>query len=741
VGAFFSGGCYRDCSYCGEFNGRRLEARLDGGRVNLTTLGELPVLKIQNLSVAYHGIDGWVEAVRDFSLEILPGQTYGLVGESGSGKTTIAMSIMRYLGSGGRITQGSIVFEGKNLLDLSEKQMGEIWGEKITLVPQNPLSSLNPSLRIGEQITEVLRYRRGLNRTEARSRAEQMLRMMRMKEPQSMMDSYPHQISGGMQQRILIAMALITAPKLLILDEPTTSLDVTTQASILDLIQDLVGSIQTAVLYVTHNLGVIARICDRVAVLYAGELVEDAPLADLFDKPLHPYTQGLLDSIPNLGDTKYKGGLRSIEGQIPPLGNRPTGCVFAARCPVAIEICQQSPLFYPMNLSHRSRCHRWEEIAQGLVSARQPKLELRSKAHEGVSSISSTDQAAEVLSLKNLSVDFTLGRTFTARLKAQPKRRVRAVRKVNLELRKGKTIGLVGESGSGKTTLARAVVGLVEPSAGEVALWGLPLPAKLSQRNFDTLRRLQMVFQNPDEALNPYMTVGASLKRSLLIFGNKTGREADEEVVRLLEAVRLPPEIAARKPSKLSGGEKQRVAIARAFSSNPDLLLADEPVSLLDVSVQASILNLLTELQLQRENASLFISHDLAVVGYLSDEIAVIYQGELMQLCPAVGLFQPPHHPYAEALLSAIPSPTLMQQQNRIRLEDAGREDGGQGCPFYKRCPRSLGEKCAKIPPPWQQGEHGLQILCHIPLEELLAIQSSSMNEESQTREKGKSTP
>jgi peptide/nickel transport system ATP-binding protein len=679
-----------------------------------------PILRIEDLTVAYRHKDTWLEAVREIDLEIEPGQIYGLVGESGSGKTTIAMAIMRYLGESGRILKGRIEFSSRDLASLRQSEMRRIWGAQMNLVPQNPFTSLNPSIRIGEQLAEALRHHERLDRKAASARALQLLRLVRLPDSERIADSYPHQISGGMQQRVLIALALSTTPRLLVLDEPTTNLDVTTQASILDLFRDLIQGIQTSVLYVTHNLGVVAQMCDRVAVLYAGELVEDGSMDDLFRQPLHPYTQGLMDSVPKLGQNKRTAPLQAIRGQIPSLGARPSGCVFEPRCPLAIDICRERPPLYDAYPGRLTRCHRWEEIAENKVSARQVEQD------SAWVPASNGDGHPNVLNVKDLSVHFDLHRSLGEILTAQPSRKVQAVNRISLSIAPGKTIGLVGESGSGKTTLARAVVGLLERTEGEIELLGFPLPARLSRRNLETLRHLQMVFQNPDEALNPYLSVGISLRRPLITLLKKSEREADAMVRDLLAAVRLPPEYAGRMPGQLSGGEKQRVAIARAFASHPDLLLADEPVSSLDVSVQASILNLLNELQSEQGSSMLFISHDLAVVGYLADEIAVVYLGHLMELAQAETLFDPPYHPYTEALLSAVPvaNPDIHQENIRLEGDIPSPIDIPSGCPFHTRCARFLGEICVTETPPWRvDPATGKHYFCHIPQEELRAIQ------------------
>lgn len=708
-----------------------------------------PTLRIENLTISYRYGEQWLDAVRDVSFQIEPGQTYGLVGESGSGKTTLAKAIMCYLSEYGQVRDGRIEFEGTDLLSLSRDEMRHFWGAQMGMVPQNPLSSLNPSIRIGEQLAETIRHHAGLSQNAAQVRVLEMLRSVRLADPARVAASYPHQISGGMQQRILIAMALSTTPHLLVLDEPTTSLDVTTQATILDLFRDLIKDSQAAVLYVSHNLSVIAQICDRVAVLYAGELVEDASIDNLFNQPLHPYTQGLLDSVPRLGQNKHQGNLHAIYGQIPALGERPAGCVFRPRCPIAIEVCQERPLLSTITREDRSvRCHRWSEIASGQVNAKvahpqdyatnvpgrlpvtlQEKME---RAEIQMAPIAKGDvqspspKELPVLKMDNLAVHFSVHRSIGDTIAGRAEVRNRAVDDISLVIQQGQTLGLVGESGSGKTSLARAVVGLVERNGGKIGLLGVPLPPRLSGRSLDTLRHLQMVFQNPEEALNPYMTVGDSLRRSLIKLLGTSNQEADEGVKRLLNAVSLPAEYSERMPGQLSGGEKQRIAIARAFASHPDLLIADEPVSSLDVSVQASILNMLNQLQLNHGTAMLFISHDLAVVGFLADTIAVVYMGRLMELAPAKELFMPPYHPYTEALLAAIPLMQPGYQRDGIRLEEdlSSPMEISTGCPFYSRCPRNIGRVCLEQEPPRRHDEEtGKQFYCHLAPDELNSVQ------------------
>jgi peptide/nickel transport system ATP-binding protein len=672
-----------------------------------------PLLRLEEVSIAYGGL----EAVREVSFAIMPGEIYGLVGESGSGKTSLALAIMGWLGESGRVQAGEITFGGQSLVGLSRRERERLWGRRMALVPQNPQTALNPAMKIEAQVGESLTQHTGLRGTPRRQRVLELLDAVRLPDPERAAASYPHQLSGGMQQRVLIALALSGDPELLVLDEPTTSLDVTTQAEILALLQGLIRERGTSALYVTHNLGVVARVCGRVGVLYAGELVEEAPRQTLFQRPLHPYTRGLLESVPRLGQNQRQARLPAIPGRIPPLGARPEGCVFITRCPLAVAICHQRPPLYQPAPRHGTRCHRWEALADGT------ELEWETAPAAPISP-EPVPTGEPALGIDDLHVSFDRpGMVLPWRKPPQ----TRAVAGVSLQAGRGVTVGLVGESGSGKTSLARATAGLVEPRSGRIELLGEVLPPRLGQRGRDVLRQIQMVFQNPEEAFTPHLNLGESLSRPFITLMGRSRAQAAQDAARLLEMVGLPPEFSRRYPHQLSGGEKQRAAIARAFAASPDLLLADEPVSSLDVSVQAVVLNLLSDLQAGQQSTLLFISHDLAVVGYLADVIAVMYRGHLMEVAPAPDLFQPPHHPYTAQLMAAIP---VLEPGGR---ETAGTESAGpgpgadqagddetKGCPFHQRCPRYLGPICAEETPPWQEvGEAGKRYFCHIPPEAL----------------------
>lgn len=681
-----------------------------------------PVLCVDNLSISYRVGRRWLRAVREFQVEVCAGQIYGIVGESGSGKSTVATGVMRYLAANGRADPGSaIAFMGEDLVTKSDREMAHLWGAQMAMVPQNPGTALNPSIRVGEQVAEILRWHDDVTNATARTRTVAMFRRVNLADPETILRRYPHELSGGMQQRVVIAMALSMSPQLLVLDEPTTALDVTTEAVILDLVRDLIRDEGAGALYVTHNLGVVAQVCDRLVVMYAGEIMEDAAVSDVFKRPLHPYTIGLLNSVPRLGQTKHAARLQTISGRPPSLTKLPQGCVFAPRCPLAIDVCHTRPPLDRPDDGRLVRCHRWQEIAAGDVqvfaqeNTADDTLEARSSEREGL------------LKARGITKHFPIPRSLLDVVTGEKPKPVRAVDDVNLTIQKGRTLGLVGESGSGKTTLSRVLIGLEPRTAGTIDLLGIDIKGDVHQRSKDTLAQLQMVFQNPQDSLNPYLTVGQAIRRPLVTLRGMSRAEADAEVQRLLLAVSLRPEYAARYPGELSGGEKQRVAIARAFASDPALIICDEPVSSLDVSVQAAVLNLLAQLQAERDTAYLFISHDLAVVGYLADYLAVMYLGELFEVGYGSDLFRPPFHPYTEALVAAIPTLDPQQRAQAVRLTDdiPSPRNMPSGCRFHTRCPRKIGAICEHEVPPWRDDGDGHFICCHIPLEDLAAQQQT----------------
>jgi peptide/nickel transport system ATP-binding protein len=662
-----------------------------------------PALEVRDLCVDYRVRGIWREVLRGISFTVERGTSYGLVGESGCGKSTAALAAIRYLPRNGRVRSGSIEVAGVDVLALRGHDLQRYRGDVVSMVYQNPGSALNPSIRVGNQLAEVFSAR-GTGKGEANERALAMLRQVQIADPTSVMERYPHQLSGGMQQRVVIAMALGVDPALLILDEPTTGLDATVEAEVLDLINRLQAEFHTAVLFISHNLGVIRKMCSKVGVLYAGELVEEGTAEQVLHDPRHPYTVGLLRCIPRGGVRKDRGRLDTIPGYLPPIGAKLPGCVFADRCALAEDICRtDKPPAIPVGLGHISRCF-FHERAQELPRAMAANLEGAGQVER---------RGEPLLTVEDVSKVFLQGGS-----------EVHALGGVSAQIWPGETLGLVGESGSGKTTFARALLGIVEPTTGSVWLDGRTLAPTLAKRTPEDVRALQIVFQNPDSALNRRHTVRRILRRSLKRLAGITGKAADARIRVLSEAVRLPDRAILQRPAMLSGGQKQRVAIARAFAGVPRLVVCDEPTSALDVSVQAAILNLLVELQSDGDTAYLFISHDLGVVRYLSDRIAVLYLGRLMELGTAETVFSGPHHPYTEALLSAVPT-IDGEQRERIRLagDIPSAADPPSGCVFHTRCPRKIGAICETQEPPLAEVEPAHHMRCHIPIEELRALQ------------------
>ena len=662
-----------------------------------------PALEVRDLEVDYRVRGVWREVLRGVSFKVERGTSYGLVGESGCGKSTAALTAIRYLPRNGRVRSGSVEVAGVDVLGLRGADLQRYRGEVVSMVYQNPGTALNPSIRVGKQLAEVYTAR-GASRADATERSLAMLREVQIADPKSVMERFPHQLSGGMQQRIVIAMALGVDPALLILDEPTTGLDATVEAEVLDLINKLQAEFHTAVLFISHNLGVIRKMCSKVGVLYAGEMVEEGSAEQVLHDPQHPYTVGLLRCIPRGGVRKDRGRLDTIPGYLPPIGADLPGCVFADRCALAEDVCRtEKPPVFPVGNGHTSRCF-FHERAQELPRAMAADLEGAGVVDRRVPPLLDVADLTKIFSQGGGSVHALAG--------------------VSSVIWPGETLGLVGESGCGKTTFARTLLGIVEATSGSVSLDGRVLAPTLAKRTREDVRALQIVFQNPDSALNRRHTVRRILRRSLKRLAGITGAAADERIRVLSEAVRLPDRAILQRPAQLSGGQKQRVAIARAFAGEPRLVVCDEPTSALDVSVQAAILNLLVELQAERKTAYLFISHDLGVVRYLSDRIAVLYLGRLMELGTAETVFNGPHHPYTEALLSAVPT-IDGEQRERIRLEGdiPSAANPPSGCVFHTRCPRKIGSICETQEPPLLEAEDAHHLRCHIPIEELRQLQ------------------
>ncbi|WP_250463430.1 MULTISPECIES: ABC transporter ATP-binding protein [unclassified Caballeronia] len=668
-------------------------------------------LTIVGLTVAYRSRGREREVLQDVSLRVRRGEAYGLVGESGCGKSTAALAVLRYLPKNGRVKSGRISIAGRDVSALSADALREMRADAVSMVYQDPGRALNPSLTVARQVSEAFEAS-GASESDALERTVEMLRRVRIASPERVMESYPHQLSGGMQQRVVIAMALACNPELLILDEPTTGLDATVEAEVLDLIAQLREELGTAVLFISHNLAVIGRMCERVGVLYAGKLVEEGATADVFAKPRHPYTVGLLRCLPTSGRSKENGRLDTIPGSLPLPGSVTQGCIFAARCKLADERClKEAPPPYRMSAAHgdqMARCH-YHERAETLPRSTDETPAAPPLDHRA--------QPTLALTARNLSKTFHVG-----------DEEVRAVHDVSLDLVQGETLGLVGESGSGKTTLAKLLLGLVSPDKGAtLELDGQHLPERVTRRSDEQVKSLQIVFQNPDSALNRAHSVRRLIARSLSKLASLRGEAKEKRLQSLTEAVRLPERYLGSRTRQLSGGLKQRVAIARAFAGDPRVVVCDEPTSALDVSVQAAILNLLADLQRERRVSYVFISHDLHVVRYLSDRIAVLYLGRIMEIGRAADVFTGPQHPYTEALLSSVPALESAPVQNeRIRLsgELPSAANPPSGCVFHTRCPRKIGDICERKAPPCRDAGHGHAIHCHIPVEELRALQS-----------------
>lgn len=689
-------------------------------------------MDVQDLAISYKTRKGEVAAVRGVSLRVYPGETMGVVGESGCGKSTIAFGIVGYLGPNGYIKEGSVKFEGQELVGKSQRELNRLRGDRISMVYQDPMQALNPSLRIEEQLCEVLTcHHAEVGREEARERSVAMLKRVYMPDPENMMKRFPHQLSGGQQQRSVIAMAMLNNPSLLLMDEPTTALDVTVEAAVLDLIEDLKKDFKTGIIFITHNLGVVARVSDKICVMYTGEMVERGLAGEIFKEPAHPYTRGLLRCVPRLGESKEGSRLLPIRGRVPPPKQRlTTACIFAPRCDYSEELCfQKRPQQVQISDEHLARCFFAQKILSGKRRLTVSRDAVRKKQYE-------REPEAEELLLdsKGLKIFYEHSSDSLAGLMGLgEKKYVKAVDDVSLRLAKGRTLGVVGESGCGKSTLVKGIIGLEEVNDGEIHFLGVDINRPVQERDSRWIKEMQMVFQNPDSTLNPAYSVGRQIARPIRRFKTvKPGKGAVKaEVLRLLRAVRLDDYYYDRLPRQLSGGEKQRVGIARALASRPDLMICDEPVSALDVSVQAAVLNLLLEVQNMLGTAMIFIAHDLSVVRYFSDDVAVMYLGQIVEIGLAESIYAPPYHPYTEALLSAVPIPDPDAAQAHIRLSGnvPSALNPPRGCRFHTRCPRRAhmpdgGDICAREEPPWIQAGEGLRIRCHLPLDYLETVES-----------------
>ena len=650
-----------------------------------------PLLEVAGLELAYRQGGGWLEVLHGVSLRIDAGELLGLVGESGCGKSTLAYQLLGYRHPMARVTGGEVRFKGQSLLGLPRSALDALRGNRIALVPQDPTTALSPGMRVGRQIAEVLAIH-GLcaSREEGERRVAELFASVRLPDPERALHRYPHQFSGGQQQRVLIAMALACNPDLVVLDEPTTGLDVTTQEQILGLLLDLRERFSTAMLYVTHDLGVISEIADRVGVMYAGHMVEVGPTEQLFHEPLHPYTRGLIGSIPRMsanggGTSALKGLLRREE--LPP------GCPFYPRCDFAVPACAANPQRLEAADDARAvACERWTQIPR--ASGSMPAT-LRFEPREA---------DGEVLAVEDVSLGYGRPGRAVGRRGAN----ANVVHGCSFSIARGETFALVGESGSGKSTIARAIAGLLPPAEGGIRFLGESVPPLVEQRRPATRRQIQYVFQNPDASLNPRRRVGTILARPLEMFFSLDRASIRRRVEETLHDVRLEAGYAGRFPDQLSGGERQRIAIARALVAEPSLMLCDEVLSALDVSVQANMLELLRRLRRERDIAMLFISHDLAVVRSLADRAGVLFHGHLFELGDIEHIFTPPFHPYTHSLLMAVPGEGRVHRDRGERSDPGGTTASGKpGCPFVDRCPWKMGPACEEQAPPWRETETG----------------------------------
>ncbi len=676
------------------------------------------ILEINDLVVKYRTRTGDLTAVRGVNLSVERGSTQGIVGESGCGKSTLAFAIMGYLDRNGRIDSGEVLLDGEDISDKPESWMRNIWGNELNIVYQDPSAALNPSIKIGKQVGEVLETHEGLSEKKARGETIDMLDELQISDPGIVVDSYPHELSGGMRQRVCLAMALVSHPKLLIMDEPTTNLDVTVEAKILDIIKDLKEEFDTTIIYITHDLGVVYEVSDRSGVMYAGKFVEEGPTDELIDEPIHPYTRGLLRTVPEVSAETRKGKLRPIEGSVVELGDLPEGCKFNPRCPYRQEGCSGTePNFREVKSGHFARCFETDQVLS-------EEYDRKSASSEEFYEKGEKADRKTILQAKEVKKYFgeSGGGLFGL---GDEDERVRAVDGVNLELDEGNTLGVVGESGCGKSTLARTIIGLEDITDGQIKLEDKDISVPIEDRDKETLQQIRIVFQDPRATLNPKRTIKQTIMRPIKLAG-ANHQEALNKTRELLDAVDLGSGYMDRHPDQLSGGQKQRVAIARAFASQPELILSDEPTSSLDVSIQSSIINLLLDLQDDLDTAFMYISHNLAVVSYISDYMAVMYLGRIAEVGPTEEILNPPYHPYTEALLSSVSVPDPEVDQKRIRLSGSvpSARNVPSGCRFHTRCPRKVGEVCENEEPPRRVDEDEEHVIhCHIPLEELREVE------------------
>ncbi|HTZ77662.1 MAG TPA: dipeptide ABC transporter ATP-binding protein [Stellaceae bacterium] len=672
-----------------------------------------PVLEVRGLKTQFFTDEGVVRAVDGVSFSVAAGETLGIVGESGSGKSVTALSLMRLLEEPSRIVAGSIKFQGRDVLAMGPAELQAFRGGDVAMVFQNPMTSLNPVLRLARQLVETMVVHGGYAVDEATQRSIKLLGRMGITAPERAIRSYPHQFSGGMRQRVVLAMGMSNEPALLIADEPTTALDVTIQAQILELLRELNRDFGTAIVLISHDLGVIANVCSRVVVMYAGEVVEEGPTDEILSNPRHPYTWALINAVPRL-DHHAPGSKRltTIEGAPPDPLNYPAGCRFAARCPFRVDKCEQHPSLEPVAPGRRARC--WVTQADTPLTAPAETITASAPRFEQ-GQAATLARGQRLLEVRGLKKYFALPSAGFF----EPHKLVHAVDGIDLDVAQGETVGLVGESGCGKSTLARVLIRIYEPSDGSISFAGQDITHAKASEIRPLRRRMQMVFQDPYSSLNPRMTVGEILGEPMRFHGLvQNGAEAKARIDEILGVVGLNPKAANRYPHEFSGGQRQRISIARALAVRPDFIIADEPISALDVNIQAQIINLLVDLQERFGLTYLFIAHDLAVVRHISDRIVVLYLGKVMEVAPAEELFAAPLHPYTRHLISAVPIPDAAAERRRQHLRLAGEPpsavDPPSGCRFRTRCPIAK-PVCAETAPPLAAAGDGHLVACHYP--------------------------
>ncbi|QCI69092.1 ABC transporter ATP-binding protein [Phreatobacter stygius] len=668
-----------------------------------------PALEVKDLRTQFFTDEGVVKAVDGVSFTVAAGDALGIVGESGSGKSVTALSLMRLLDEPSRIVGGEIRFQGKDVLKASDEELRNLRGDRIAMVFQDPMTSLNPVIKIAKQLIETMVVHGRYTPEQAGQRAVNLLGRMGVSAPERAIDSYPHQFSGGMRQRVMLALGMSNEPALLIADEPTTALDVTIQAQILDLLRELNRDFGTAIVLISHDLGVIARVCTRTIVMYGGEVVEEGPTEDLLKDPRHPYTWALINAVPRIDETTSGDRrLTTIEGQPPDPLNMPAGCRFAPRCPFRVARCDEHPELGEVLPGRKARCWVTQggetlELKQRVAAAAAGSARREGPKHDG----------APILKVRGLVKHFALPKSGFF----QPHRYVHAVDHVDLDVWRGETVGLVGESGCGKSTLARVVTRIHQPDSGEISFDGTDI-AQAKQSQIRPLRkRMQMVFQDPYASLNPRMSVADILGEPLRFHGlTTTNAETRERIQELLATVGLSPKSAERFPHEFSGGQRQRISIARALAVKPDFIVADEPISALDVNIQAQIINLMLDLQDRFGLTYLFIAHDLAVVRHISDRVVVLYLGKVMEVAPADAVFDRPLHPYTRYLISAVPIPDAAVERGRSHLKLTGEPpsaiDPPSGCRFRTRCPLAK-PICVSEPPPLVEHAPNQFAACH----------------------------